>query len=443
MIAILVCIVSFAISLWAARKSLVFGLVAVLATGYLYGIVRANVISPFSHFIFDASLAGLYLVQLPKHLTGSEKRRSSQLRGWVFALMAWPAVVCFLPFQTFMVTLVGLRGNVFFLPLCLLSVRLKSRDWMFLSLSLAALNVMALTFGAAEYVLGVERFYPVSAVTQIIYASHDVAGYQYFRIPAIFVNAHSYAGTMVATLPLLIGASIQPGLSRKSKYLLTAGLGAAILGVLMANTRVNVVSAALIAVAALLQGQMSKRQRLIWCCGIAATIVVALSNERLQRFTSLSDSDTITGRIQGSVNRTFLEVLTEYPMGNGLGGGGTSLPSFLENQVVKPIAIESEYGRILLEQGIIGLLFWIGFICFFLLSSHASAPSNWVVARRLTWCWCTVSFVLSSIGTGMLTAIPTTALLVLGIGWVMVRPLQEAADVRDPSRMVDRDIVYA
>jgi hypothetical protein len=406
--------------LWAARKSLVLGLVAVLATGYLYGIVRANVISPFSHFIFDASLAGLYLVQLPKHLTGSEKRRSSQLRGWVFALMAWPAVVCFLPFQTFMVTLVGLRGNVFFLPLCLFPVRLKSRDWMILSLSLAALNVMAFTFAVAEYVLGVERFYPVSAVTQIIYASQDVAGYQYFRIPAIFVNAHAYAATMVGTLPLLIGASIQTGLSRKGKYLLTAGVGCAIVGVLMANTRVHAISAAVVAGAAVLQGKMSKRQRLIWCCGIAAAVLLALSNERLQRFTSLSDTDAVAGRIKGSVNRTFLEVLIEYPMGNGLGGGGTSLPSFLESQVVKPIAIESEYGRILLEQGIIGLAFWIAFICWFLSSSHASERTNWVVARRLTWCWCAVSFVLASIGTGMLTAIPSTALMVLGIGWVMV-----------------------
>jgi hypothetical protein len=425
-IAILVCILAFGLSLWASRRSLVAGLVVVLGTGYFYGIVRANIISPYSHFIFDASLAGLYLAQLHRNLTRDEQRRSSLLRGWMLVLIAWPALVCLMPFQTPLVSLVGLRGNIFFLPLCLFPVRMKSRDWMVLSLALAALNVMALSFGAGEYALGVEKFYPVSPVTAIIYASHDVAGYQYFRIPAIFVNAHSYAGTMVATMPFLVGAWTQPGLTLVRRYLLAAGLVSAILGVLMANARVHVVAAAIVVIAAVVQGKISRAKRLIFCAGIAAAAVLAFSNERLQRFTSLSDTEGVTGRIQGSVNRTFLEVLIEYPMGNGLGGGGTSLPNFLEGQVVKPVAIESEYGRILLEQGIIGLLFWSGFICWFLTSSHSSAPSTWVVARRLTWCWCAVSFAISMIGTGMLTAIPSTALMILGIGWVTVRPVHDS-----------------
>ncbi|HYP13715.1 MAG TPA: hypothetical protein VEQ63_07315, partial [Bryobacteraceae bacterium] len=49
---------------FAARRSLVAGLSAMLAAGYIYGITRANLLSPATHFLFDAALIGLYSVQL-------------------------------------------------------------------------------------------------------------------------------------------------------------------------------------------------------------------------------------------------------------------------------------------------------------------------------------------------------------------------------------------
>ena len=116
MTAILLCILAFAITCWAARRSLVAGIMAVLAVGYMYGIVRANVISPFSHFIFDASLAGLYLNQLWVRRSPEEDKRSVALRIWLAVLVAWPFMVFFLPFQSLLVSLVGLRGNISFYP---------------------------------------------------------------------------------------------------------------------------------------------------------------------------------------------------------------------------------------------------------------------------------------------------------------------------------------
>ena len=64
MVAIILCIASFLGCFFAARLSLVYGLVAVLGVGYAYGILRANVYEIFSHFIFDAGLLGLYLAQV-------------------------------------------------------------------------------------------------------------------------------------------------------------------------------------------------------------------------------------------------------------------------------------------------------------------------------------------------------------------------------------------
>ena len=55
MLSLLLCVLAFAATYRASRRSLLAGLVAVFAIGYLYGILRANIIQPFSHFIFDAA----------------------------------------------------------------------------------------------------------------------------------------------------------------------------------------------------------------------------------------------------------------------------------------------------------------------------------------------------------------------------------------------------
>ena len=319
---------------------------------------------------------------------------------------------------------------------------MNNRDWFSLGFGIAILNLLALGFGVAESMFGLERFYPVSAVTSIIYASKDVAGNQFYRIPATFANAHSYAGTMVATLPLLIGAWIHPGLGLVRRGLLLSGISSALAGALMANARVHIVAAAIVAIAAICQRRMPAGKRLIWAGVLGAALLSAFSNERLQRFMTLADTEAVEGRIQGSVNRTFFEILVEYPMGNGLGGGGTSIPSFLEGQVNRPIAMESEYARILLEQGVIGLLLWAGFIWWFFTASRASAPSDWFVARRLTWCCCGVFFGLSLLGTGLLTAIPMTAFVILGIGWVMVPPAARVERPVGSSSVPESQIAY-
>ncbi len=62
MLALALCGSAFVACFIAARRSLVQGLAALLAVGYAYGIVRANVPSPASHFLFDAGVAGSILL---------------------------------------------------------------------------------------------------------------------------------------------------------------------------------------------------------------------------------------------------------------------------------------------------------------------------------------------------------------------------------------------
>ncbi|HTR35366.1 MAG TPA: hypothetical protein VMH80_05665 [Bryobacteraceae bacterium] len=430
MIALILCFVAFFATFRAGKRSLAFGIIGVFTVGYFYGIIRANLPTAASHFIFDAALLGLYLSQNWMRFWRSQ--RSGALHAWMLVLMIWPCLLLLMPFQPLLVSLVGLRGAILFLPMAVLGSRLRGEDLETLSVGFAILNLAALGFATAEYFLGVPRFYPFNAATIIIYLSSDVAG-GFYRIPATFINAHAFGSMMVGTLPFLLGAwSVAE--RRIVRLLAVVGTGAALLGILMSATRLNFVLGATLVLVAIWTGRMSSSRRLMFAGLIAVMLAIAFGNARFQRFKSLSDTSYVEDRISGSVNRDFFEILFEYPMGNGLGGGGTSIPYFLQGEVRNPIAMENEYARILGEQGVIGLLLWIGFIAWFLGRAKASLSKGpWATTRRLIWGGDIVGLVTATLGTGMLTAIPGTAVFLLGMGIIAVRP-RLLGEVTDSNR---------
>lgn len=427
MTAIGLCLLACAITYWAGKRSLGQGLISLFFWGYFFGIIRANLLTTFTFFVFDAAVLGLYLSQKGL-LTGTDKR-SSILRVWCWILILWPAVLMAMPFQPFLVSLVGLRGAVLFIPMMLAGSRMRGNDLRTLTFGFAALNIVALLFGSAEYFMGLQRFYPVNSATLMIYGSADVAG-GYNRIPAIFANAHLYGGTMAASVPYLI-SGWEYAQTLKTRLFILAGLGAALLGVLLSATRLNFVVCAALILATMLNSRMAPRKRFAIIALIVIAGAVSLGNARFQRFTSLTDAGAVEERIAGSVNRSFFEILLEYPMGNGLGGGGTSIPYFLAGQVRNPIGMENEYARILCEQGIIGLTLWIGFVVWFLTRyGTVFRKGPWATGRRLIWCLSVFGLATGLIGMGMLTAVPQTALLLLGIGWTATSLRQETDEAQ-------------
>jgi hypothetical protein len=425
MIALALCVLALVVCYWAGRRSLGQGLVAVAVFGYFYGILRANLLTAASHFIFDAAMLGLFVAVFTRRSTAREKKRLQPLLWWLVLLIGWPCLLLVLPFQPLLVSLVGLRGSVYFLPLLLCGGGLKQKDLVELSVGLAVLNIVALGFAGAEYVLGVPRFFPVSPVTSIIYASGDVSG-GFFRIPATFTSAHAFGGTMVGTVPFLIG--LWTGAHNRILRLLgLVAIPAALVGVLMSATRLNFVLGCVMVASVVLTARLNGKQRLLFMLVIAALGFVALSNARLQRFKSLSDTDYVTERVAGSVTRDFFEILLEFPMGNGLGGGGTSIPYFLQGEVRNPIGMENEYARILAEQGIIGLLLWVAFLgWFFTRAPIAFAKGPWSTTRRLVWCLVTFDFATAWIGVGLLTSIPGTLFIILCAGWTALPQISES-----------------
>ncbi|HMF56822.1 MAG TPA: hypothetical protein VK619_10805 [Pyrinomonadaceae bacterium] len=415
------CLASFAGCYLAARRSLVSGLVAVFSVGYAYGIIRANLPETYSHFIFDAGVLGLYAAQLFRTLSQTQEARIAPLRGWLEFLIVWPLLLFLIPIQDILIQFVGLRGNIFLLPFLLLGARMEQDDKYKLALWFAVLNLAAFMVAGSEFVLGIEKFFPHNKMTELIYLSRDVVGHNTYRIPASFVNAHAYGGTMGATLPLIIGALVQKNKNSWHKSLLMAGFGVAIVGVLMSAARTPFVVAAILIVVATFSLRSRMGYVLGWfilLCGIGW---VASGEARLQRFMELGDTDMVAERLSWSVNMSFVEAAAKYPFGNGLGGGGTSIPYFLQDRIRDPVLMENEYARIMLEQGLLGLMVWVAFIVWVLTRQNYNRSDPWYLGRRLAWVMCAVTFAYAVLGTGLLTSVPHSCLILLMTGWVAAR----------------------
>jgi hypothetical protein len=415
---IYLCILAFSACYIAARRSLVTGLGVVLLVGYAYGIVRANVPETFSHFIFDSAVVGFYGAQLFRKLTPAQQWRTKSLRAWLEFLIGWPVLLFIIPAQALLVQLVGLRAAIFFLPFILIGASLEPEERFELASWLAVLNLVVLGVAVAEFFLGLEHFFPKNPLTELIYKSKDLVGYTAYRIPSTFANAHSYAGTMVMGMPLMIGAALQTRKHELRRTVLVAGLAAAILGVLLAATRTHFIGAALIILVAAFSIRSRIAHLLGWALMLFAIGWIVSGEQRLQRFTELRDTQMVTDRIAGSVNIEFIELARQYPFGNGLGSGGTSMPYWLQAEITTPVVMENEYVRIMLEEGLLGLGLWVAFVLWLACQFRTGIEDPWVVGRRVAWTATIAYFLGGLLGIGLLTAVPQTALFLLGVGWV-------------------------
>lgn len=431
MIALILCAGAFLAAYVAGRRSLVSGLAVVIAVGYFYGIVRANVTSAFSHFIFDAAVVGLYVTQLFRPLPAEERVRIQPLTVWAVLLIGWPILLLLFPLQDPMIRLVGLRAHIFLLPFLLLGARLRRDDVERLVMHVAVLNLVAFAFAVGEFFLGVERFYPRNDVTELIYRSTDIytsSVFGAFRIPAIFANASLYGGVMVVTLPLLLGLWTQKRTSGWQRTLLTTALVVTVLGVFLAAARIHFVVLVALVFVTLLSGKIGAWGRVGWVMMLGGLAWVVSTEERLfQRFMTLS-ADTILERLSWSLNQGFIEVMFGYPLGNGLGGGGSSVPYFLQHLVRNRIVIENHYATIMVEQGLPGLILWFGFIGWVLLRRTTRPDDPWAFGRRLAWVTSGAYFAQGLIGIGLLSAVPFTVLFLLAVGWLSVPQTEEAAE---------------
>lgn len=409
-------------------RSLGWGFVGVLALGYFNGYIRANYLSIHTTFMFDAGVLGLYLGFFAGRPLDVNEVVNSPAGRWVLFLMAWPALLCLFPVNDFFVQLVALRATVWFLPVLLVASRLRADDLTIIARGLAVLNLVALAGGIYVYQYGVESLYPQNAVTQIIYMSRDVGGFEYHRIPSFFLSAHAYGGAMLFSLPLLLERVFGREVPFLDRGLAVAGVAAAVAGILMCAARSPIVS---FVVAALVAWMVTRFNPLVGLLAIvlgAAAVAVASTDERLQRVMSLQDTEMVSDRVQMSANQSFFELMVDYPVGAGMGSSsGTSIPYFLAARAPQAIGLENEYSRILVDQGLIGLGLWVLFL-FWLL--HRPPPlrlrTPWGIAVVLMFALVFTNWATAFIGSGTLSAVPGSVLLLMQMG-ILVR-VREVAD---------------
>src|SRR6266516_4334950 len=292
MTAELLCVIGLIAVFFCARRSIGAGMVALLVVGYAYGLLRANFPNNFSHFIFDAAVLGLYGGVFMTPARGAARDRTLSLQPWVAVLMAWPALMFLVPMQDWLIQLVGLRGAVFFVPFLLIGARMKEEDFDKLAVGMAVLNIAELGIALLQFFFGIEPFFPHNAVTDIIYKSNDVAGHTH-RIPATFVVSAAYGAVMALTVPFLISVWSKRSGGIFQKRLFEAGLIAAGLGVFLSASRMSAIllAVSMIAVFTSLRLKASPRAGIVVLLLLVAWVVG--KEERLQRFTTLADTDFV------------------------------------------------------------------------------------------------------------------------------------------------------
>jgi len=427
-VGIALCLLSFVASLVVARRNLGHGLGLVLAVGCVYGWLRANLLDGFTHFTFDMALAGFYIATLPR-LRPIGGWSGNPLVTWTAFLVGWPLMMIlispFLNAPHLFIQVAGLRNAVLFAPLALLGGALSREDLRKFTFWAEWSVVLVSCFTIAEWLFGLQVVYPLNEATLLIYVSRDIVG-DYYRLPSSFVSSHVYGGTMIALLPLFFGRLEE----KSSRRFLTAVAGVLVaLGVFACGARSPVVLLGLMVGGMLFQ----LRQGIIASLFVIVMIVgIGLSvsqSERLQRFESLSDTEMVVDRLSQSLNMSFWDILTDYPMGKGLGSAaGTSIPFFLAEYAKPPIGIENEFARLLVEEGVPGLLGWTGFVLW-VLGRSAAGLRRWSARAVGMWIFCAGTWASGLIGVGILAAIPTTMLLMLYLGKLSCETPVRSADI--------------
>jgi hypothetical protein len=438
---LILCLLGFLGVAVVIRRSLGDGLGLLLAIGSIYGIARANVYDGYTHFLFDASVLGAYTGGWHR-LTAARSVGQRRLRAWVIALslLAFLAILIspFLDAQPILVQLLGLRPAIFFVPLALLGGCVERDDIARLARWTVVIVFVVSGVATAEYILGVERFFPMNEASNIIYLSQDVAvgESREFRIPGTFNSAHAYGGAMVSFIPLLVSL-----LEQRGRWRLPAAIAlvCAAIGVFASGARSPVIALVAVTAALGVRGLHNRGLRLGLVAASCAILAVVPRVSRFQRFETLSDMGYATARVQASINVGFLDTIVNYPIGRGLGSAiGTSIPFFLADQARAQIGMENEYVRIAVEEGVLGLGLWVAFMFYVLAQNPLRLDRFGPVVGLGMWMVCLFNWIQGLVGTGMLASVPGTAILMIFMGSIAVqRPGLERREALS-QRMVDR-----
>ncbi len=415
-------IVAFVGSFFFTFRSLGMGLGYTFFTGYFFGIIRVNYLGLFTTFFYDSGLLGLYL----GILVTNRYQQSQFLQtkgGKIFQfIIGWQLFLFLIPFHHYLVQLIALRSDVWMTLLIPVGFLLSAQDIKVLTRWLALGNLLSLAFAIYEYIYGVPSLYPYNALTELIYNSNDIRtadGKGALRIPATFMNAHSYAGTMHSTMSFLLEHLISKRSHWLDRLIGLLAIFAALAGILLTGTRSALASMALMIIV------LWALNRFNWILGIVIFVIVVIfsvviaNNVRFQRLQTLTDSNIVSTRLYGSMNENTLEeIFLQYPLGAGLAAGCPNIPGFLQHLAPKGLpAFENEYARIVMGQGWVGLAAWLTWIAYLLAVPPAIKVSQpWGIMLQIIFAGQLVGWASAFIGTAGFISVPASGIVCVQMG---------------------------
>jgi hypothetical protein len=351
--------------LWRRETLVHLSLTGAIVVGFILAPIKDRYPSPVSYFLFDF----LFGLALFFWATGRVRRGrgllpETPLTKMLLVFYALCAVYAFFPGIPLWIGLSAFRGWCFFTLAYVLGYDLtrsgrQVRTYLLLVILLAAL---AGGYGIYQYVAGVESVIPDDelAAERHRFATYVTpSGEVEFRIFSTFVSAGAFGSMMAYASALALILSLSRDLSPVLRALLRAAVVPMMTSLVLTGTRAALVMV-LIGVLMLWVHRRTMRAYLLALAllFIGVRLGIDLTEGRAaERFASLADLGLILGRISNPF-LTGLQALGKAPWGHGLGRTGHGVPFFMGQwyPTFRPIFSDGDFGRIMVEMGVLGFL---------------------------------------------------------------------------------------
>ncbi len=351
--------------LWRRETLIHLSLTGAIVVGFILAPIKDRYPSPVSYFLFDL----LFGLALFFWATGRVRRGrgllpETPLTKMLLVFYALCAVYAFFPGIPLWIGLSAFRGWCFFTLAYVLGYDLtrsgrQVRTYLLLVILLA---VLAGGYGIYQYMAGVESVIPDDelAAERHRFAMYVTpSGEVEFRIFSTFVSAGAFGSMMAYASALALILSLSRDLSPLLRTLLRAGIVPMMTSLVLTGTRAALVMV-LIGMLVLWVHRRAMRVYLIALVliFIGVRLGIDLTEGRAaERFASLADLGLILGRISNPL-LVGIQAMREAPWGHGLGRTGHGVPFFMGQwyPTFRPIFSDGDFGRIMVEMGVLGLL---------------------------------------------------------------------------------------
>ena len=250
--------------------------------------------------------------------------------------------------------LVGLKMRLLYIPAVLLGYRFvrDPMDVYRLSRVLAIAAIPVSIFGIYLYFAGPSALVGMGATYSAIVTSTT----GFWRVPGTFNSPGQYGLYLMFTSAIVIGLLMTPGLTLRTRVILWVSLALMLFAVLVSGSRTPLVL--IVASAGIVTLGLGKAGRIVsW--GIGMYLIFAIGFATFgpgvaDRVGSIASTEHFERFRTTYFGQMFLPMMLETPMGIGLGAATIGARHFTELGQVR--LVESYFGIISLETGVLGLL---------------------------------------------------------------------------------------